>query len=136
MPYIKNCARFLRVRQLSNGNMMDLPPTLKDEAGQPRQRVRALLPDLHLGFHPAGPLNAITDVPGVLVSTLEIFEDDDGSIVAEETGRHDGLGKRRNAGNVNTGVTVIVSSPIPPRSQTQHWQSDLCVNPLNETPSL
>ncbi|KAL8308943.1 hypothetical protein RB597_000032 [Gaeumannomyces tritici] len=37
-----------------------------------RQRVRALLPDLHLGFHPPGRLNSITDVPGVLVHTTTI----------------------------------------------------------------
>jgi D-aminopeptidase len=56
-------------------------------ASQPRARIRDVLPTLHLGFHPPGPLNAITDVPGVLVHTQEIRSPD---------------------GAVNTGVTTIL----------------------------
>ncbi|TDZ58395.1 Beta-peptidyl aminopeptidase BapA [Colletotrichum trifolii] len=52
----------------------------------PRGRIRDILPNLHLGDHPAGPKNSITDVPGVLASTQE-FHTEDG---------------------VNTGVTVIL----------------------------
>ncbi|KAI0477804.1 DmpA/ArgJ-like protein [Xylariaceae sp. FL0804] len=53
----------------------------------PRMRIRELLPNLHLGDWPTGPLNSLTDVPGVLVHTQEIFADN---------------------GNVNTGVTCIM----------------------------
>ncbi|KAI8961202.1 DmpA/ArgJ-like protein [Daldinia sp. FL1419] len=52
-----------------------------------RMRLRDLLPDLHLGYWKPGPLNSLTDVPGVLVHTQEIFADD---------------------GAVNTGVTSIL----------------------------
>ena len=38
----------------------------------PRQRVRELLPTLHLGRYPTGPKNSLTDVAGVLVSTQSI----------------------------------------------------------------
>lgn len=53
----------------------------------PRMRVRELLPNVHLGEWEPGPLNSITDVPGVLVHTQEIIDDD---------------------GNINTGVTSIL----------------------------
>ncbi|KAI1446149.1 DmpA/ArgJ-like protein [Annulohypoxylon stygium] len=52
-----------------------------------RKRLRDLLPNLQLGGWKPGPLNSLTDVPGVLVHTQEIFADD---------------------GNVNTGVTSIL----------------------------
>ncbi|KAI2628660.1 DmpA/ArgJ-like protein [Hypoxylon sp. NC1633] len=52
-----------------------------------RMRLRNLLPNLHLGYWTPGPLNSLTDVPGVRVHTQEIFADD---------------------GNVNTGVTSIL----------------------------
>ncbi|KAI1141412.1 DmpA/ArgJ-like protein [Hypoxylon sp. FL0543] len=52
-----------------------------------RKRLRDLLPNLHLGSWKPGPLNSLTDVPGVLVHTQEIFADD---------------------GAVNTGVTSIL----------------------------
>lgn len=57
-------------------------------SSQPRQRLRALLPNLQLGHWPTGPLNGITDVPGVLthVTTLQPASNP----------------------SVNTGVTVIV----------------------------
>jgi D-aminopeptidase len=37
-----------------------------------RARIRDVLPNLPLGRWPAGPLNSITDVPGVLVSTKSV----------------------------------------------------------------
>lgn len=52
-----------------------------------RVRLRDLLPKLHLGYWKPGPLNSLTDVPGVLVHTQEIFADN---------------------GAVNTGVTSIL----------------------------
>ncbi|KAG9561930.1 L-aminopeptidase/D-esterase, partial [Aureobasidium melanogenum] len=39
---------------------------------EPRMRIRELLPDLFLGDHQPGPLNSLTDVPGIGVSTQEI----------------------------------------------------------------
>ncbi|ORY61377.1 peptidase family S58 [Pseudomassariella vexata] len=56
-------------------------------AKAPRMRIRELLPDLHLGNYKPGPLNSLTDVPGVKVHTQEIFADN---------------------GFVNTGVTSIL----------------------------
>ena len=61
-----------------------------DSGDQPRMRIRELLPDLFLGDWKPGPLNSLTDVPGVRVHTQEIFSDD---------------------GNVNTGVTSILPRP-------------------------
>ncbi|CAJ2505424.1 Uu.00g128180.m01.CDS01 [Anthostomella pinea] len=52
-----------------------------------RMRIRDLLPNLNLGDWKPGPLNSLTDVPGVRVHTQEIFADN---------------------GNVNTGVTSIL----------------------------
>lgn len=63
----------------------------------PRLRLRELLPNLHLGDWAPGPLNSLTDVPGVLVHTQEILADN---------------------GNVNTGVTSIL-----PR---QDWFHNAC----------
>ncbi|ETN43577.1 uncharacterized protein HMPREF1541_02736 [Cyphellophora europaea CBS 101466] len=62
---------------------------------QPRQRVRSLLPHLHLGFHAPGPLNSLTDVPGVLVHTSSIH-------------RPAGHNPSRPASVINTGVTTIL----------------------------
>lgn len=42
------------------------------DAPQPRQRLRALLPNLKLGNWPPGPLNGITDVSGVLTHTTTL----------------------------------------------------------------
>lgn len=55
---------------------------------QPRQRLRQLLPNLKLSNWPTGPLNGITDVPGVLTHTTTL----------------------RPTANpaINTGVTVIL----------------------------
>ena len=55
---------------------------------QPRQRLRQVLPGLKLGNWPTGPLNGITDVPGVLTHTTTIRPSDNPSI--------------------NTGLTVIL----------------------------
>ncbi len=54
---------------------------------KPRARLRDAVPGVYLGAHKPGPLNAITDVSGVLVHTQEIRSDD---------------------GSVNTGVTTIL----------------------------
>lgn len=63
----------------------------------PRSRIRTLLPNLHLGFHPPGPKNSLTDVPGVLVSTQSIRKpktlDAAGNVTHHE---------------INTGVTTIL----------------------------
>ena len=57
----------------------------------PRARLREVLPTLHLGRHPTGALNSLTDVPGVLVHTQ--------SIRLPKTSIHN---------VVNTGVTTIL----------------------------
>ncbi|CAK7231349.1 hypothetical protein SEUCBS140593_007895 [Sporothrix eucalyptigena] len=44
----------------------------------PRQRLRDLVPDIYLGVWPTGPKNSLTDVPGVLVHTQELHDDDRG----------------------------------------------------------
>lgn len=62
-----------------------------DPAEEKRMRIRALIPSLHLGSYPTGPLNSLTDVPGVLVKTH--------SIVSPRTNEHHEL---------NTGVTAIL----------------------------
>jgi D-aminopeptidase len=56
-----------------------------------RCRIRQLLPKLHLGDQQPGPLNSITDVPGVLVHTQSIRS---ASLSSD--------------GSVNTGVTTIL----------------------------
>jgi D-aminopeptidase len=57
----------------------------------PRARIRDVLPTLHLGRYPPGPLNSLTDVPGVLAHTQ--------SITTPQT---------ESKGAVNTGVTCIL----------------------------
>ncbi|KAI4748798.1 L-aminopeptidase/D-esterase [Aureobasidium sp. EXF-12298] len=61
---------------------------------EPRMRIRELLPDLFLGDHLPGPLNSLTDVPGIGISTQEITSTD---------------------GSINTGVTCIT-----PRKDWSH----------------
>ncbi|KAH0384178.1 L-aminopeptidase/D-esterase, partial [Aureobasidium melanogenum] len=61
---------------------------------EPRMRIRELLPDLFLGDHLPGPLNSLTDVPGIGISTQEITSTD---------------------GGINTGVTCIT-----PRKDWSH----------------
>jgi hypothetical protein len=67
-----------------------LPP-----GARTRARVRSVLPKLFLGHYAPGPLNSLTDVPGVLVSTQSIrlpkMASVDGKVVHHE---------------VNTGVTT------------------------------
>lgn len=46
-------------------------------AGLARNRIRQILPDVYLGRWSTGPLNSITDVPGVLVHTQSVEPDDD-----------------------------------------------------------
>ena len=67
----------------------------------PRMRVRQLLPKLWLGRYATGPLNSLTDVPGVLVHTE--------SLILPRTDTHH---------EVNTGVTTI----LPRRS----WFEKAC----------
>ncbi|KAL2211199.1 DmpA/ArgJ-like protein [Sarocladium strictum] len=57
------------------------------EGTNSRGRVRDVFPDLHLGSWQPGRLNGITDVPGVLVHTVSI---------------------REQNGQVNTGLTTIL----------------------------
>lgn len=61
----------------------------------PRARVRDVLPNLFLGFHPTGKLNSITDVSGVLVSTQSI-------------NRPEGYNPEKPVSAINTGVTTIL----------------------------
>lgn len=60
----------------------------------PRQRVRQLLPTIHLGRYQPGPKNSLTDVTGVLVSTQSIHSSPAYSDLP--------------AGTINTGVTTII----------------------------
>jgi D-aminopeptidase len=70
-----------------------LPPN----SSSSRARVRSVLPKLFLGNYPTGPLNSLTDVPGVLVSTQSIHlpktESVNGEVIHHE---------------VNTGVTTLL----------------------------
>lgn len=59
----------------------------------PRQRIRQLIPQLRLGKWPTGPLNSITDVPGVLTHAQSI---------------HNPPGSEEESPDINTGVTVIL----------------------------
>lgn len=67
------------------------------QTGAVRARIRDVLPGLDLGFHKPGPLNALTDVTGVLVDTQSIYEKN---------------------GAANTGVTTIL-----PRADWFHTAS-------------
>jgi D-aminopeptidase len=60
----------------------------------PRQRVRNLLPTVHLGRYSPGPKNSLTDVPGVLVSTQSIHSSPNYP--------------NAPANSINTGVTTIL----------------------------
>lgn len=61
------------------------------KSSPPRARIRDVLPNLYLGPFSPGPLNSLTDVPGVLVSTQ--------SITLPKTASHHAI---------NTGVTTIL----------------------------
>ena len=73
------------------------PTTHPSRKGSSRARVRDVLPGLYLGSYKPASLNAITDVPGVLVHTQSI---------------------REKNGSVNTGVTTIL-----PRKDWLHTAS-------------
>ncbi|KAI4933959.1 uncharacterized protein J4E92_003629 [Alternaria infectoria] len=60
----------------------------------PRQRIRDLLPTLHLGRYQPGPKNSLTDIPGVLVHTESIHS----SPAYPDAPPND----------INTGVTTII----------------------------
>ncbi|MCJ1371484.1 hypothetical protein MMC20_002701 [Loxospora ochrophaea] len=62
----------------------------------PRTRIRTLLPNLHLGTHPPGPLNSLTDVPSVHVHTHTL------KLPPSSTHSH-----------INTGLTTILPRPSP-----------------------
>lgn len=60
----------------------------------PRQRIRELLPTVHLGRYNTGPKNSLTDIPGVLVSTQSIHESP--------------TYPNAPANSINTGLTTIL----------------------------
>jgi D-aminopeptidase len=63
-------------------------------ASSTRQRVRELLPTIHLGRYQPGPKNSLTDIPGVLVSTQSIHSSPQYPNAPQ--------------GSLNTGVTTIL----------------------------
>ncbi|EMD70163.1 hypothetical protein GGP41_000302 [Bipolaris sorokiniana] len=63
-------------------------------SSHPRQRIRELLPNLHLGRYQPGPKNSLTDIPGVLVHTESIHSSPTYPNAA--------------ANSMNTGVTTIL----------------------------
>jgi D-aminopeptidase len=71
--------------------------SLPSQSQPARARIRDVVPGIHLGSWKPGPKNGITDIPGVLVHTQEIHQND---------------------GAVNTGVTTIL-----PR---KNWFSTAC----------
>ena len=60
----------------------------------PRQRVREVLPTVYLGRYSTWPKNSLTDIPGVLVSTLSIHKSPNYPNAAPNA--------------INTGVTTIL----------------------------
>ena len=64
------------------------------QGGSPAKRVRARDLGIVVGIHPPGPLNAITDVPEVLVGQITLIQGDGSLRVGE--------------GPVRTGVTAIL----------------------------
>lgn len=67
------------------------PSTSAAGASKPRMRIREVFPKLMIGRHPTGPLNSITDVPGVLVHTESLRKPNRDGVHA-----------------INTGVTTIL----------------------------
>jgi len=67
------------------------PSTSNAAASKPRMRIREVFPKLMMGRHPTGPLNSITDVPGVLVHTESLRKPNGDGVHA-----------------INTGVTTIL----------------------------
>lgn len=76
---------------------------MSGEGNGNRKRVREVLHELHLGFNNPGPLNSITDVPGVLVHT-------------ESINRPAGHNPEKPHSVINTGVTTI----LPRRDWFEH----------------
>jgi hypothetical protein len=70
-------------------------PTSDGNASKPRMRIREVFPKLMIGRHPIGPLNSITDVPGVLIHTESLRKPNEDGVHA-----------------INTGVTTI----LPPKN--------------------
>ncbi|KXJ97334.1 peptidase family S58-domain-containing protein, partial [Microdochium bolleyi] len=68
---------------------------------QPRMRLRDLVPALKLGDWQPGPLNSLTDVPGVKVHTQSIITSTTSSPSSSST-------QQQQHNNVNTGVTCIL----------------------------
>jgi D-aminopeptidase len=73
--------------------ILDMTLQFSQSQAIPRQRIRQLIPNLRLGKWPTGPLNSITDVPGVLAHTESI---------------HSSPGSKETSSDINTGVTVIL----------------------------
>lgn len=71
---------------------------MTNENRSPRGRIREIIPNIIIGRYPTGPLNSLTDVPGVLVHTESL--------------------RRTTPTIVNTGVTTIL-----PRKE---WFHDGC----------
>ena len=67
------------------------PPTSNVSASKQRMRIREVFPKLIIGRPPTGPLNSITDVPGVLVNTESLRKPNGDGVHA-----------------INTGVTTIL----------------------------
>ncbi|KAK1249715.1 hypothetical protein MKX08_009718 [Trichoderma sp. CBMAI-0020] len=76
--------------------ILDMTLPFNQSQALPRQRIRQLIPDLRLGKWPTGPLNSITDVPGVLAHTESI---------------HSSPHSKEISPDINTGVTVILPRP-------------------------
>ena len=83
---------------------MSTPIASSPTSSPPRQHIRDALPNVYLGRYTPGPKNSLTDIPGVLVSTLSIHSSD----------------KYPNAApkSINTGVTTII-----PRKE---WFTNAC----------
>lgn len=71
-------------------------PSAASTTSSERVRIRELFPTLHLGRHRTGPLNSLTDVPGVLVHTESCNKPN--SKAPDGTPIH----------AINTGVTTIL----------------------------
>jgi len=67
------------------------PSTSNASTSKARMRIREVFPKLIIGRHPTGPLNSITDVPGVLVHTESLHRPNGDNLHA-----------------INTGVTTIL----------------------------
>ena len=84
-------------RSSSDEHQLNMAQQLPSNTSSSRARIRSVLPKLFLGNYPTGPLNSLTDVPGVLVSTQSIRLPKTKSVNGEVV-HHE----------VNTGVTTIL----------------------------